>query len=41
MILLPFSKLDFSFGAVSELTFTIQFMAPRLPHKYTKSYLVV
>ena len=31
--LLPFSNLDFSFGAVRELKFTIQFMAPRLPHK--------
>ena len=41
IILLPFSNSHFSFGAVRELKFTIQFMAPRLPHEYTKSYLVV
>ena len=41
IVLKPFSNLDFSFGAVRELKFTIQSMAPRLPQKYTNSSLVV
>jgi hypothetical protein len=31
IIFKPFSNLDFLFGAVRELKFTIQFLAPRLP----------
>ena len=36
----PFKNLYFLFGAVRELVFTIQFMAPRLqlPQKYTNSH---